>query len=76
METLRIPQYVRDEIKKKTGKSIDKFGNEVNDTKSNKNVSFKEDIKKNDSKNVTKNYKPTGKFIYGNDILKTIKEII
>ena len=26
--------------------------------------------------NINKNYKPTGKFIYGNDILKTIKEII
>lgn len=71
-----IPQYVRDEIKKKTGKIIDKFGNEINDTKSNKNVSFKEDNKKNDNININKNYKPTGKFIYGNDILKTIKEII
>ena len=71
-----IPQYVRNEIKKKTGKSIDKFGNELNDTKSNKNVSFKEDNKKNNDKTVNKNYKPSGKFIYGNDILKTIKEII
>ncbi len=68
-----IPQYVRDEIKKKTGKLIDKFGNEVQNDKGNKNVSFEKNTKENQT--VKQNYKPTGKFIYGNDILNTIKDI-
>ena len=31
-----VPKYVRDEYKKQTGKSIDKYGNEVVNKKTNK----------------------------------------
>lgn len=71
-----VPQYVRDEIKKKTGKTIDKFGKEVQETNGiDKKVRFE---KKNTKQTpqVNKSYKPSGKFIYGNDILKTIKETL
>ena len=72
-----VPQYVRDEIKKKTGKTIDKFGKEVTE-KSNvpdKHVRFEKKNDKNQSE-FNKGYKPSGKFIYGNDVLSTIKEIL
>lgn len=74
-----IPQYVRDEIKKKSGKTVDKFGNEietssVNDKKYERKVTFKEDKSKKESFN--KEFKPSGKFIYGNDVLKTIHQIL
>ena len=73
-----IPQYVRDEIKKRTGKSIDKFGNEIKTTQSlsNTKVTFKEKINKNEKNNFNSGFKPSGKFIYGNDVLSTIKEIL
>ena len=74
-----VPNYVRDEIYKKTGKRVDKFGNEIED-KSNKlehtvkkSVSFED---KNKSKNVNDKYTPTGKFIYSNDLLDTIRDVI
>lgn len=69
-----VPQYVRDEIKRKTGKVIDKFGKEVIDSsKIDKKVSFQENKKEN---KVNENYKSSGKFIYNNDILENIKNII
>lgn len=73
-----IPQYVRDEIRKKTGKNINKFGQEIhdNDSKTNnvlpkKSVSFEKDKKKNENEK----YVPSGKFIYSNDLLDTIRNI-
>jgi hypothetical protein len=73
-----IPKYVRDEIKKKTGKIIDKFGNEIIKTTPNKPF---DDINKNPSitskqNKINTNYKPTGKFVYGNDLLKSIKDTL
>lgn len=74
-----VPNYVRNEIYKKTGKRIDKFGNEIKDKEQHdknlekKHVSFE---KTNVSKNVNDKYTPTGKFIYSNDILDTIRDII
>ena len=70
-----IPQHVREEIKKKTGKTVDKFGNETQETVKDKKVSFKNPTSKTDN-NFNKTYKPSGKFIYGNDVLSTIKEIL
>tara|TARA_B100001093_G_scaffold493158_1_gene535030 strand:- start:472 stop:984 length:513 start_codon:yes stop_codon:yes gene_type:complete len=70
-----IPQHVREEIKKKTGKTVDKFGNETQETIKDKKVSFKNTSSKIDN-NFNKTYKPSGKFIYGNDVLSTIKEIL
>ena len=72
-----VPQYVRDEIKKKTGKIIDKFGKEIKEQTNipGKNVRF-EKTKDNNKKEFNSGYKPSGKFIYGNDVLSTIKEIL
>lgn len=71
-----IPEYVRSEIKRKTGKIVDKFGNEIEPK--DKKVKFNE-IKKEEKEekpNNNKNYKSSGKFIYNNDILENIKTII
>jgi|TARA_Y100000992_G_C21274337_1_gene499004 hypothetical protein len=78
-----IPHHVRDEIKKQTGKIVDKFGNQVEETditdshakKDNgKKVHFQ---KKQDQKDeFNKLFKPSGKFIYGNDVLSKIKEVL
>lgn len=75
-----IPQYVRDEIRKKTGKIIDKFGNDITTQKADselipkkKAVSFEEP---NKTKNVNEKYVPSGKFIYGNDLLNTLRDKI
>ena len=60
-------------LKKKTGKIIDKFGNETTE----ENKSKKDSLFNNKTTTTTnKSYKPTGKFIYGNDVLNTIKEIL
>ena len=63
-----IPHYVRDEYKKKTGISIDKFGNEIK-KEENKlqliNTDKKESI-----------FKPSGKFIYDSSVINKIKEIL
>ena len=70
-----VPQYVRDEIKKKTGKNIDKFGNEIQETfVVDKKVRFSQ--KEKEDKKYNKEYKPSGKFIYSNDVLSTIKDIL
>ena len=70
-------------VKKQTGKTVDKFGNEVEEThmtdshakKDNgKKVHFQ---KKQDQKDdFNKLFKPSGKFIYGNDVLSKIKEVL
>ena len=75
-----IPQYVRDEYRKKTGKQIDKFGNEIkiqpkipkSSFNMKKNVTFENDKK---TKNENDKYIPSGKFIYSNDLLDTIRNI-
>ena len=72
-----VPQYVRDEIKKKTGKIIDKFGKEIKEQTNTpgKNVRF-EKTNTDTKKDFNSGYKPSGKFIYANDVLSTIKEIL
>jgi hypothetical protein len=80
-----IPYYERQEYKKKTGVNIDGFGNVI--IKSNKkkeptninellskkttNVAVKNKI---NYKNIS-SYKPSGKFIYDTDMIKTIENI-
>lgn len=82
-----VPNYVRQEIKKKTGVSIDGYGNKVNeeDKKSNNNSSSPEDLNKIifkkdniESTNEKKKeytsiseYKPTG--IYNSELFKKIE---
>tara|TARA_B110000467_G_C18304626_1_gene473767 strand:+ start:1277 stop:1807 length:531 start_codon:yes stop_codon:yes gene_type:complete len=76
-----IPFHVREEIKKKTGKSVDKFGNELEESplkiatdKKGRKVHFGNGPK--ETPNFNKSFKPSGKFIYGNDVLSTIKEVL
>ena len=54
-----------------------KFGKEIKEQTNipGKNVRF-EKTKDNNKKEFNSGYKPSGKFIYGNDVLSTIKEIL
>ena len=80
-----VPSYVRSEIKNKTGKAIDSYGNYIDETKQNKDKEESLDnlllnnnnnnkvIKENDKKyNSIKNYNPSG--IYKNDLFDKIKK--
>ena len=82
-----VPAYVREEIKKKTGVLVDGYGNVVKkNEEESENTLFNENkpstalvkskitsiLKNNDQKPVT-SYKPTGKLIYGNDLLDSLK---
>jgi hypothetical protein len=84
-----VPSYVRTEIQKKTGITIDGYGNIVtNETENNKNdvPSITNNIigskNKNTITSILKNketkpietYKPTGKLIYNNDLLNAVKK--
>ena len=82
-----IPYYERQEYKKKTGVSIDGFGNVLKNKKNKKNndnpnsLLLKDDNKlKNKEKPKTNfkdisNYKPSSKFIYDNEMMMSIKNI-
>ena len=62
-----IPSYVRDELQKKTKTQVDSFGTVV-EKKDKTVVKFE----KSDSKPVS-NYKPTGQFVYDEEMLQSLK---
>lgn len=79
-----IPQYVRNEVKKKTGVTIDGYGNKMmkkekqDDSnpdsfilKSNNNIPIQGNKKEYKEIN---SYKPSGNLIYNQDILKRIED--
>jgi|TARA_B110000259_G_C13855363_1_gene338544 hypothetical protein len=85
-----IPSYVRNEIKKKTGVNVDGYGNKIikgSETATNKGKSQPDDPNsllfqrsknipvgsKKDYKDIS-TYKPSGNFIYNNDLLKKIED--
>lgn len=85
-----VPTYVRNEIKKQTGVTIDGYGNEVNNDK-NTNINDNDSdsnlllFQKNKNKNIKinsnnddfksiKSYKPSGNIIYNKDLLKNIED--
>ena len=75
-----IPNHKRQEHKKKTGETIDGFGNIIkkdNEIDNNKLFDNKK-INKKDNKNYTNidDYKPTGNLIYGKELFKNINEKI
>ena len=85
-----VPQYVRSEFKKKTGKIMNEKGeihdprqdddiqeNDPNSGLFNQNTNAQQTNKK-DSKQYTSvdNYKPTGRFVYNPDILEKIDKKI
>jgi len=80
-----VPNYVRTEFKKKTGKTMDPYGNvtdpaeKVDDEDVNKGImndrSTTNSILKKDTKYMPiDKYKPTGKFVYNPDILEKIEK--
>jgi hypothetical protein len=80
-----VPDYVRTEIKKKTGVNIDGHGNIVKNDEENKNElthnSLKNsksilDTKKNQDIKAIDTYKPSGNLIYNSDILNSLKKNI
>tara|TARA_B110001450_G_scaffold233285_1_gene236486 strand:+ start:9266 stop:9856 length:591 start_codon:yes stop_codon:yes gene_type:complete len=82
-----VPSYVRTELKKKTGITIDGYGNEVNkivNDNDNNDENYdklmyqnKQNItienKNNDYKSLN-SYKPSGNLIYNKDLLKKIED--
>ena len=80
-----IPTYVRNEIKKKTGKQIDEYGNLINKNQENESIednnnynnlilnnnNIKIDKSKNNYKDI-KSYNPSGNLIYSNNLLKKL----
>ena len=85
-----VPTYVRNEIKKQTGVTIDGYGNEVNNDNQNSNFDNNTDnnlllLQKNKNKNIKinsnnddfksiKSYKPSGNIIYNKDLYKNIED--
>ena len=82
-----VPNYVRTEIKKKTGVVVDGYGNVVNNNSSDNpdntqeqhnpnTLLLKNSIKPKDQIDDTKaitSYKPSGQLIYNNDIINSLK---
>ena len=81
-----IPYYERQDYKKKTGINIDGFGNvivksdkknrkpqNINELLSKKNTEKKQ-ANKIDYKKIS-SYKPSGKFIYDTETIKTLENI-
>jgi hypothetical protein len=78
-----VPDYVRTEIKKKTGVNIDGHGNIIKNDEENKNELTPNSLLKN-SKSISgakigkdikaiDTYKPSGNLIYNSDILNSLK---
>jgi hypothetical protein len=73
-----VPQYVRSEFKKKTGKLINERG-EISEQQQKEDDKSKDNpIQKKDGKTYTPidKYKPTGKFVYSPDLLEKIDKKI
>jgi len=78
-----VPSYVRTEIKKKTGIVINEYGERIEEEKNNVD---KEEVQQqecviqqiNNSKKYTpiNSYKPSGKFVYSEDLLNKIENKI
>ena len=77
-----VPSYVRTEIQKKTGIEIDGYGNIVTKKEEDNNSQLQNTLVKNklpvsfknkESKSIT-DYKPTGKLIYNNDLLDSLRK--
>lgn len=83
-----VPTYVRNELKKKTGISVNEFGKKIENTDTEKQTDVNQmflqpvtnaysattssPVKKNYTS--VKTYKPSGKLIYNDDILDTLDD--
>lgn len=77
-----IPQYVRTEIKNKTGVKINEYGEKIEDEDAEKIVFNQPEPDKNDNQKLKqqkkeytpiKTYKPSGSLVYDDDILNKIE---
>ena len=81
-----VPSYVRNEIKKKTGNSVDEYGNIVtniedpynnnnNNNNNNTNKILNTDSKNKNQKDYKdiKSYQPSGNLVYNNNLLEKLK---
>ena len=73
-----VPQYVRSEFKKKTGKLINEKGEIIEPVKEEESSTNTGSTLKKDGKKYTPidKYKPTGKFVYNPDLLEKIDKKI
>jgi hypothetical protein len=76
-----VPTYVRNELKKKTGISVDQFGNKIKeeiDEQQNEEITQQTNKNTNQIKNSKKytpinSYKPSGKLVYSNDLMDKLE---
>lgn len=77
-----VPTYVRTELKKKTGISVDQFGNRIqeenneeNDEIIQQNINGQNGNQIKNSKKYTpiNSYKPSGKLVYSNDLINKLE---
>jgi hypothetical protein len=77
-----VPQYVRTEIKNKTGVKINEYGEKIEDEDGEKIVFNQPEPDKNDNQKLKqqkkeytpiKTYKPSGSLVYDDDILNKIE---
>ena len=77
-----VPNYVREEIKKKTGIIVDGFGNIIKNKDKEENshninnltnlIKYDKNTKNNNHKDI-KSYKPTGNLVYNEELLEALK---
>ena len=73
-----VPSYVRNELKKKTGISVDGYGNKIEKQNQEKHTNYinnKKESNKSDYKS-TNSYKPSGNSIYHADLIQKMKNTI
>lgn len=73
-----IPSYVRNEIKKRTGITINEFGEKVEDNNNDENedeyneIKEEENVKNNTKYNSISSYKPMGNLVYNEEYITKI----
>jgi hypothetical protein len=77
-----VPSYVRNEIKKKTGIEVNEYGEKIHQETTEENNELEEEpvnvqqIKNSKKYTPINSYKPSGKFVYSEDLLNKIEDKI
>lgn len=82
-----VPSYVRSELKKKTGIIIDEYGNKIDDSPEQRDLSISDNFSKNNMPNQSKqvitnvkkytpiaSYKPSGNLIYNESLINKLED--
>ena len=82
-----VPSYVRSELKKKTGIIIDEYGNKIDDSPEQQQLSLSDTFSKNTTPNQSKqvitnvkkytpitSYKPSGNLIYNESLINKLED--